>query len=237
MKPLFVSVVAFVVGIAAGIAFCQTDVSSVEASDQMTRESAGRSSTEGARAVHASVLNRITRLEHQVKILTARLGQIRSDTNEAKQASAQAAQEAPSLPAAKAIGKRFQTEIEAEGSVVRQAVGQIVRDEFKNMRSEWGAFRKARGELRDEEFIEELSGIAELNSEEKASIESMLATEREELRALRRKSRETFDIKGGRDSAKSRKEATDEEARALLGDERFDGWERLRERRQPPWRR
>jgi hypothetical protein len=34
------------------------------------------------------------------------------------------------------------------------------------MRSEWSAFRKARGEVRDEEFIEEFLNIADLNVDE-----------------------------------------------------------------------
>jgi hypothetical protein len=65
----------------------------------------------------------------------------------------------------------------------------------------------------------------------------ILSSEREEIGALRRKARETFDVKGGRESSRERRMQTDEAARELLGADRFEDWLQLRQKRRPPWRR
>ena len=127
--------------------------------------------------------------------------------------------------------------LRSSDSEVRNEVTQIVRDEFQNMRSEWRAYRNVRGEVRDEEFLRDLSDRIELSESERDSLSQLLIEERTKRGEIRRKARETFDIRTARDEGKMLRAATEERAKKLLGEQRYEKWQSLREERRPPWRR
>jgi hypothetical protein len=236
MKLVFALSSIFVLGLVSGMALSSAaPIAKIPAGNpQPVVDRASSSSKETT--VHSSLLYRIGRLEHQVKLLTNRLEGLKSHHLSVSQ-SAQNGGKENAVRTSDEVFDLLKTAMELETSEVRQTVGEIVRDEFRNMRTEWGAFRNARRELREEELLDELSSKTEVDERERNTMVEILQRERLEIGDLRRKSRETFDIKGGRDATKARRLETDKEIKTLLGAERSVLWKRIRESRRPPWRR
>ena len=127
--------------------------------------------------------------------------------------------------------------IRDESSSLRADVSQVVKDEFDNMRSEWRAFRKARHEIRDEEFLISLMKVVDLGDSERAQLDGLLADERLKIVEIRAKARETFDIRSARERRQELRDDTDERALEVLGSDDYEAWKELRQQRRGPGRR
>jgi hypothetical protein len=238
MKLVLVLLCTFVFGLASGIALSSPVSPSGTSPDVVGHQlHRSESSKDKVRSVHPSIFSRLKRLEHQLKILTSQVQSHHSQRDDGQSSARPPAGPTEQPEGAKDVTSIFQDEIQSEGSEVRQAVGQIVRDEFQNMRSEWSAFRDARHEVRDEALLQAFAMTANLEPDERSTLAGLLTSERNEVGALRRKARETFDVKAGRESTRSRRLETDQAIKDLLGAERSESWQRLRESRRPPWRR
>jgi hypothetical protein len=90
-----------------------------------------------------------------------------------------------------------------------------------------------RSERWKEDARERLTALADevaLDETEVVKIGSMLDAERDEISALFRTARQDGTFREARREAVAARERTDENVRALLDDDKYDGWQKMRER-------
>jgi len=228
----------FVVGVLVGVSFSQTSRSGDDNLSNQSETTSEAAEKKGRRpASHQATVKRLQRrvraLERRVRKLESTAPTPSGDEGSTVKKRAEAPGEISSVFLTKVVSEALrQTD-----SPIRAEVSQVVKDEFANMRTEWRAYRKARHEIRDEEFIADLSASVELSDQERSELESLLGEERRKIGEIRTKARETFDVRGAREQRREVHRQTDEAALELLGADGYESWKEIRGKRRPPWRR
>ena len=238
-RQIFFSTAIFGIGIFVGGAFSQTKP---QLNVGTTKHSAKHSSSQAVSAEGISHAD-YAQLVKRVRVVERRLR-----TLEAARTSAKALEIEPIKrivtptedkvqPSEARIRNVVAEALRTGDSPLRAEFAQVVQDEFANMRSEWSAYRKARQEMRDEDFIAELANAIEISERERQQLESLLTTERQKIGEIRKAARETFDIRGARVQRREVSRQTDAAAFELLGAEGFEAWKDLRQKKQERRRR
>lgn len=235
-RSVSISVGVFLVGVYVGVGFSQT---SQATSESIKADAPNQINSKKLPSLQRSHRNddlrrRVLGLEKRVlKLERERLELDRS-------AEPLLAKTADGIPAAvdeRRLVSLIGRAIRDESSPIRADVSEVVKDQFENMRSEWRAFRKARREIHDEEFLSSLMKVVDLSDSERAQLDELLADERVKIGEIRATARETFDIRGARDRRRALRQETDDQALEVLGSDGFETWKELRQKRRGPGRR
>ena len=181
---------------------------------------------------NGALVNRITRLEHRLKIMSRRLKALKDNPRISRRRVCNQRTAKSSRRLKVRVARLYPMQLKSYSmmSILRH-VERLTKLFVMNSKISGQSgehFRAARNEVRDEELLEGLSSQIDLDADERTQIYELLQNERKELGRVRREARRDFDIRRARTRSKELHTQTDSMVRDVLGEERFDRWLILR---------